>query len=408
MLLNCPECGLQVSDKAATCPHCGYPMKPEKVKSIERKKSSKHRRLPNGFGQISEIRNQNLSKPFRAMVTVGKTETGRPICKLLKPVSYFKTYNEAYTALAEYNRNPYDVATAAITMQEVYEQWSKEHFQTYRNPSGIRTMESAWRYCHSIADTPIREVRMKQLKYLFDTAEYKGKTPTGTTKQRMKLLLNMLFDYANQYEIIDQNFSKLFKLPKSVKEEIKENYHAHIIYTDEEMQTLWNNVDKVENIDAILIQCYSGWRPQELCNLKISDIDLEKGFMTGGMKTEAGCNRLVPIHSRIYPLIKKRIAHSKAQGQVFLFICESQGGKYVQMDYARYKYRIAQALKKLNINPEHQPHDARKQFVTMAKKAGLDEYAIKLIVGHTISDLTEAIYTERDPEWLKTEIEKIK
>jgi uncharacterized membrane protein YvbJ len=26
-LVNCPECGQQVSDKAAFCPHCGYPFK---------------------------------------------------------------------------------------------------------------------------------------------------------------------------------------------------------------------------------------------------------------------------------------------------------------------------------------------------------------------------------------------
>lgn len=27
MLITCPECELQVSDKAYTCPHCGYPLK---------------------------------------------------------------------------------------------------------------------------------------------------------------------------------------------------------------------------------------------------------------------------------------------------------------------------------------------------------------------------------------------
>lgn len=25
-LMKCPECGLQVSDKALACPHCGYPL----------------------------------------------------------------------------------------------------------------------------------------------------------------------------------------------------------------------------------------------------------------------------------------------------------------------------------------------------------------------------------------------
>lgn len=66
-------------------------------------------RLPNGFGQISELKGRNLRNPFRAMVTVGTDESGRPICRTLKPKGYFKTYNEAYAALVEYNRNPYDL-----------------------------------------------------------------------------------------------------------------------------------------------------------------------------------------------------------------------------------------------------------------------------------------------------------
>ena len=29
-LVNCPECNESISQKASVCPHCGYPMKPEK------------------------------------------------------------------------------------------------------------------------------------------------------------------------------------------------------------------------------------------------------------------------------------------------------------------------------------------------------------------------------------------
>ena len=89
MLIQCPECDLQVSDKANTCPHCGYPLKPD-AKPKSSRKPNKRRRLPNGFGQISEIKGRNLRNPFRAMVTVGKDKNGKPICKPLKPESYFQ------------------------------------------------------------------------------------------------------------------------------------------------------------------------------------------------------------------------------------------------------------------------------------------------------------------------------
>ena len=32
MLIKCPECELQVSNKAIACPHCGYPFKKKKRK----------------------------------------------------------------------------------------------------------------------------------------------------------------------------------------------------------------------------------------------------------------------------------------------------------------------------------------------------------------------------------------
>ena len=51
VLVKCPECELQVSDKALTCPHCGMPLKSQKT--IRKKTARKHIRLPNGFGSIT-------------------------------------------------------------------------------------------------------------------------------------------------------------------------------------------------------------------------------------------------------------------------------------------------------------------------------------------------------------------
>lgn len=63
---------------------------------------------------------------------------------------------------------------------------------------------------------------------------------------------------------------------------------------------------------------------------------------------------------------------------------------------------------KLRLNPEHSAHNTRVQFVTMCKKYNVDEYTIKYMVGHSIKDLTERVYTKREISWLQTELKKIK
>ena len=61
----------------------------------------------------------------------------------------------------------------------------------------------------------------------------------------------------------------------------------------------------------------------------------------------------------------------------------------------------------LKFREDHRPHDPRKTFITMAKKAEVDEYVIKRLIGHRITDITEGTYTERDLEWLRAELEKM-
>ena len=69
--MKCPECELQVSDKALSCPHCGYPIQDTPTKTSKKKKT-KRRRLPNGFGSITKLDSNKYRKPFLARITVGK------------------------------------------------------------------------------------------------------------------------------------------------------------------------------------------------------------------------------------------------------------------------------------------------------------------------------------------------
>ena len=410
MLTQCPECELPVSDKANACPHCGYPLKSSEKQKRPRK-SNKRRRLPNGFGQISEIKNRNLRNPFRAMVTVGKTPEGKPICKPLKPESYFATYNDAYAALVEYNKNPYDLEPS-ITMQELYDKWLPEYEKTVKS---TKSVTSAWAYCSGVYKMRVMDIRARHVKGCMEegVAIIRGKEqhPSATMKNQIKSLFNMMLDYALEYELVDRNYSRTFNLTEETVKEIQSVKKEHIAFTDEEMDLLWANISNKQGIDILLIQCYSGWRPQELGLLELKDVDLENWTFRGGMKTDAGENRVVPIHSRIQDLVLRKYQEAEALGSPYLLNWtdpNNRNKKNLKLTYARYQKALERIRDELKLNPNHRPHDGRTHFVTMAKRYGVDEYAIKYMVGHKISDITEKVYTRREFAWLREEIEKIK
>lgn len=412
MLVKCKECDLQVSDKALACPHCGCPTDKNIKTPRPRTRHNKRRRLPNGFGQISEIKGQNLRRPFRAMVAIGKGENGRPITKLLKPQAYFETYNEAYAALVAYNKNPYSL-DADITVKELYEQWTKEYFKTLKSKSSSAGIKAAWAYCTAVYSMKASELRAYHIKGCIEdgvvVTKSKKKHTTANLKCRIKSLFNLMLDYALEYEIVDRNYARTFELSDELVAEVKKTKNEHIPFTDEEMELLWRHLGSVEGIDILLVQCYSGWRPQELGLLTIENVDLENDLMTGGMKTAAGAGRIVPIHPRVKELIQKRYQEAKSLNSEFLFnYLDPKKPDDTQLTYNRFTKCFNAIVKRLDLNSEHRPHDGRKHFVTKAKEAEVDEYAIKYIIGHSITDITEKVYTQRNTNWLKSEIKKIK
>lgn len=413
MLIKCPECELQISDKAAFCPHCGYVLNNKKI-YMPNRTSSKRKRLPNGFGQIHKINNKNLRKPYRAIVTVGKNGNGAFIQRLLKPQAYFKTYNEAYEALLEYNRSPYDLITSEMSVMELYEKWFDEYRKTLKSNSSERTIISAWRYCSTLYDLPVKSLRARHIKGVindgFIVENGKNKEASPNTKSRIKSIFNLMLDYALEYELVDKNYARTFNISDDIIDETEKVRRGHLAFTDSELKTLWDNIHVEKSyIDVLLYQCYSGWRPQELGLLRTENVDFNKWEITGGMKTDAGTNRIVPIHPKVRDIVVNRYKEARDLNSEYLFNC-TDGSTHrtnIKMTYDKYSYRFKKIVGALNLNPKHRAHDGRKTFITLCKNANVDEYAIKYIVGHSINDITEAIYTERDPGWLHDEISKI-
>ena len=405
MLIKCPECNLQVSDQAISCPHCGYVLNKQIYKRATTR-STRRKRLPNGFGQISKISNKNLKKPYRAMVTIGKNDNGRPICKLLKPVAYFATYNEAYEALLNNAKNPYSIEKE-ITVQELFDEWMKMYVNTVI-PARVITIRSAWKYAHTLYNLRFADIRVRHINsvLLNGQVESKGrirKIPEAA-KKNILLIFRSMYDYAIEYELVNHNYAKDVNTTKKIDNSV---IKGHIIFSKDELNTLWNHKDD-KYVSMVLIQCYTGWRPSELTNIKLDDINLENQFIVGGMKTDNGKNRIVPICPKIKALVEKQYYQAKeAKSEYLFYYTRYKRSNPQRVSYKIYLNRMKDILLKYNLNQEHTPHDCRKTFVTLAKEYELDEYAIKYIVGHAIKDLTERIYTERTTQWLIDEMTKI-
>jgi len=374
MLITCPECQLMLSDKAAVCPHCGF-----QPKNPTRRVAKKpHRRLPNGFGQITEIKGRYLRKPYRAMISVGKKPNGRPDSKIL---AYFETYNDAYAALVEYNRNPYDL-DVAMTVQELYEKWSATIDLT-------RNITSVWPYCEQVYGMKVQDLRVRHIKSCMEVPE------APTAKTNIKSLFNRMLDYAVEYEIVQKNYARDFSV-----EQYKTQTN-HIAYTPEEVKQLWQNTS-IPLMNAILLQCYTGFRPQEMCTIRKEDVNINERYIIGGMKTKSGKDRKVPICDKALPLVNKLLYMSDLLDSEYL-VCDNDGKP---LSYDKYYHRFTAIMKEIGIEG-HKPHDPRKTFVTMCKDKNVDEYAIKRMVGHKIEDITESVYTDRKFDWLLDEVKKI-
>ena len=283
-------------------------------------------RRSNGEGSVSY---DSRRKKYRAKVTVGwefdeKTGKTKQIVKNLG--SNYKTKGEASAALANYLRNPYDLDNKDITFSQLYEIWFKEFIKDHESQK--YRMKSAYKYCSKIYNKKVRDISIVDMKnciYEGTSLTLRGKyrgtitTASPSTKESMKSLFNNMLSYAVEARIVERNYAKEFNLDPKVFKEKEEEHKVKTPFSEEELAKLWKSIEFVKFSDMIIYACYSGWRPSELIGLKIKNVDLENNFIKGGIKSDAGKNRYVPIHPLVKPIVEKYYYEAKSVGSKYLF-----------------------------------------------------------------------------------------
>ena len=337
-------------------------------------------KLPNGYGSVTKMSGKRR-KPYAARITTAWTDGGKQVKKY---IGYFKTRQEAIKALADYNENPFDLATKKITFAEVFERWQKVK---YKDASLPAEYSAAYKKLAPLYDMPFADIRKRHIQTIIDNLKV-----GHSSKNHIKVICTMLFKYAIDMEITPTNFASLVELPP------KEQSQIHQPFTADELKILWQNTnDFVAKIALIL--CYTGMRPTELLQMKTADIDIEQRIMRGGIRTAASKNRVIPIAEKILPFISELY---NAENEYLI----AENGKLISQINFRQRYWDKSKVLKL-LPTKHLPHDGRHTCATLMDDAEIQLKIRQLILGHSSQDITSRIYTHKTIQQLIDAINRI-
>lgn len=183
--------------------------------------------------------------------------------------------------------------------------------------------------------------------------------------------------------------------------------HLPDVLTVEEIDSLIGAIDRGSREGqrncAILETLYScGLRVSELCNLKISDLYLNEGFIK--VEGKGNKQRLVPISPRAvselndYFLVRgEKVIKPGFEDYVFI----SNFGKNISRIMVF--HIIKELANQIGLKKSISPHTFRHSFATHLLEGGANLRAIQCMLGHESIGTTE-IYTHIDRNRLREEI----
>lgn len=357
------------------------------------KKKKKRMRLPPGLGSVHMIGDgKNRRKPWRARVNAGvafNLTSGKATQKYIT-IGYFETEIEAIEALMEYRKDPYTLEAATCTFEDVFQMWKSKKYPEV-SLSGQRGYDAAYKNSVPLHKLKMREIRSSHMEDIMNN------TPFGFQSQvRMKSLWTQVFKYALEHDIVQKNYADFVK----VRDEVTGTNKTAI--PPEDREKIWKAIDAGDpDAEIAMIYLYTGMRASELLEVKKENVDLAARIMIGGLKTDAGKDRRIPIHKSILPFMERLM---QTDGEYLIMRYDKK--KPQTMSYPRFiAYHWKPLMEKLGFN-EYTPHYGRHTCATMLREAGVEEDIRKLILGHANGDITDR-YTHHPDYMLIDAIDKI-
>jgi len=385
-----PSCHKEIPADAAYCPYCGRKQEPEQ-------KKKKRTRRVNGTGAVYMMTGKRR-KPWIA-------KYGNII------IGYYAEKTEAVKALESAVATDTITEKYNITLGEIHKEWQDTHYKKI----GFKAQESyniAWKRLEPLAVRKMRELRAGDYQSVINTMVDSGMSDSSC--QKVRHLVSQLNQYAMQNEIINRNYADFLVIsaPKAAE---KDKFSA------EEIQLLWDHALD-ERAQIILALIYTGFRINELFSVRMEDVDMDAGYMIGGEKTEAGKNRIIPIHPKILPFVRSWMG----MGGEYLISGSAGGQKNARNYRAREFYPLLIELGILEPDKDSKgkpkllenkypvpskparltPHCTRHTFASLMSTAGVSDDVLIRLIGHSDKAHTER-YIHKDLDELKEAINHI-
>lgn len=79
-------------------------------------------------------------------------------------IGCYKTQEEAFEALSQYNSSPYDINKSKVTVEEIYQRWSKEHYPTISDSAICNYTNAFNKYLKDIHKMRFVDLRFSHLQ----------------------------------------------------------------------------------------------------------------------------------------------------------------------------------------------------------------------------------------------------
>lgn len=200
---------------------------------------------------------------------------------------------------------------------------------------------------------PIKKIDPGHIKDVMNTGfiivkdgQHKGERRFASigTKERIKSMCNLMFDYAVEHRLLIHNPAREFKIG-NILQEIEKNAKKKESFTPKQVAELWKYYTEIPFADMVLIAIYTGFRPQEVALLEVKKVFLDENKLVGGMKTLNGIDREVPIHPDIRPLIEKRYAQAANRFHSDMLFNDAKGQQGTKMTYDKYRGKFDNVMK---------------------------------------------------------------